>query len=166
MEQPEIDNLFFNKLVKAFAAVGCLLVLLAMVLVCLDVIYNLVGGRTLSWVTEIVEYSLLWMTFLGSAWVLKNDAHIKMEIVVHKLTHRMGRFLNMVTSYFGAIVCFILTYSSLRVTIQSIKTGYRLMTYLETPAAAINFVIPIGFALIGLVFVQKGNYFARGLKQK
>lgn len=164
MNPPNSDKRTMDRIVGAMAALACLLVATTMILVCLEVIWSLLTGRALSWVNEIVEYSLLWMTFLGSAWVLKQNAHIRMDMLVDRITPRSREMLNAVTSYFGAVICFILVYFSAAVTWHNARSGFRLMTYLEPPSAYINIIIPVGFLLIGLEFVIKGNHSVRAFK--
>ena len=154
----------FDRIIDIFAAMGCLLIAGTMFLVCLDVIWNLACGRSLTWVTEIVEYSMLWLTFLGSTWVLRNNAHIRMDMVTDRISQRGRYLLGAVTSYFGAAICLILTVFAARVTLQHIRTGYRLMTYLEVPSAYINFIIPLGFLTICLEFIVRGNHSMRSYR--
>jgi C4-dicarboxylate transporter, DctQ subunit len=143
---------------------SCLLIALTMFLVCLDVIWNLACGRSLTWVTEIVEYSMLWLTFLGSAWVLRNNAHIRMDMVTDRISPRSRHLLGAITSYFGAVLCLLLAFFGARATVHAVRTGYTLMTYLEIPSAYINFIIPLGFLMICLEFVVRGNHCIRAYR--
>jgi C4-dicarboxylate transporter, DctQ subunit len=154
----------FDRIVDVFAAMGCLLIAGTMFLVCLDVIWNLVCGRSLTWSTEIVEYSMLWMTFLGSAWVLRNNAHIRMDMVTDRISPHSRHLLAAITSYLGAVICLLLTYFGARVTLHAFQTGYRLMTYLEIPSAYINLIIPLGFLMICLEFIVRGNHSIRSYR--
>ncbi len=164
MKSENSQKTALDRIVEIFAAMGCLLIALTMFLVCLDVIWNLACGRSLTWVTEIVEYSMLWLTFLGSAWVLRNNAHIRMDMVTDRISPRNRHLLAAITSYVGAVICLLLTYFGARVTLHAFQTGYRLMTYLEIPSAYINFIIPLGFLMICLEFIVRGNHSIRAYK--
>jgi C4-dicarboxylate transporter, DctQ subunit len=164
MKSKNSEKSVFDRFVDVFAAMGCLLIAFTMFLVCLDVIWNLVCGRSLTWVTEIVEYSMLWLTFMGSAWVLRSNTHIRMDMVTDRISPRNRHLLAAITSYFGAAICLLLTYFGARVTLHAIRTGYRLMTYLEIPSAYINFIIPLGFLMICLEFIVRGNHSIRSYK--
>src|SRR5665811_62735 len=59
-------------------------------------------------VIEISEYSLLYITFGATTWVLKNDEHVKMDLILDKLSPRNKRWLNTTTSLLCAIICMIL----------------------------------------------------------
>ena len=164
MKSKNIEKSVFDRIVDLFAAMGCVLIASTMFMVCLDVLWNLACGRSLTWVTEIVEYSMLWLTFMGSAWVLRNNGHIKMDMVTDRISPRNRHLLAAITSYLGAVICLLLTYFGARVTLHALRTGYRLMTYLEIPLAYINFIIPLGFLMICLVFILRGNHSIRAYK--
>ena len=155
----------FDKIMGLFAAIAGGLILFAMVLVCTDIAWNLLTGRTLSWVAEIVEYTLLWMTFLGSAWVLKIDRHIKMEIVIDRLGVKAKAYVYFLTSCLGVVLCVCLAFFSGRVTWHHIQTDFRLMTYMEVPSAWIDVIIPIGFILLCLEFGRRSISALKHLKQ-
>jgi TRAP-type C4-dicarboxylate transport system permease small subunit len=146
----------FDQLIQSLAAVAGALIMLTVFLVCGDIGTQVAFGRSLPWVAEIVEYSLLWLTFLGTTWVLKKDAHIKMDMVINRLNPIQKSTLNVVTSFLGAIVCLIITWYSAKVTWQHFQTGYKLLTHMSTPSALINFIIPVGFALLTVQFVRRG----------
>ena len=121
MKSKNSEKSVFNRIVDLFAAMGCVLIASTMFLVCLDVIWNLACGRSLTWVTEIVEYSMLWLTFMGSAWVLRNNGHIKMDMVTDRISPRSRHLLAAITSYLGAVICLLLTYFGARVTLHALR---------------------------------------------
>jgi TRAP-type C4-dicarboxylate transport system permease small subunit len=146
----------FDKVIDALATLAGVLIMLTVFLVCGDISIKLTFGRSLPWVAEIVEHSLLWLTFLGTTWVLKRNRHIKMDMVVDQLNPRHQSFLNLITSFLGAIVCLIIAWYSARVTWQHFQSGYKLLTIMDTPSALINFIIPVGFFLLTIQFVRRG----------
>jgi len=159
MASQQKNSILFDRIVNAMAVLAGLLMMLTLFLVCGDVGTKLVIGRSLPWVAEIVEYCLLWLTFLGTTWVLKQNAHIRMDMVVDRLNLRHQSLLNIVTSFLGAMVCLMIAWHSARVTWQHVQTGYKLLTFMTVPAALINFIIPIGFLLLTIQFVRRGHGF-------
>jgi len=159
MRSQQKASILFDRIVNAMAVLAGILMMLTLFLVCGDVSTKLVIGRSLPWVAEIVEYCLLWLTFLGTSWVLKQNAHIRMDMVVDRLNLRYQSLLNVVTSFLGAMVCLIIAWYSARVTWQHFQTGYKLLTFMTVPAALINFIIPIGFLLLTIQFVRRGHGF-------
>ena len=163
MRSQQKASILFDRIVNAMAVLAGILMMLTLFLVCGDVSTKLVIGRSLPWVAEIVEYCLLWLTFLGTSWVLKQNAHIRMDMVVDRLNLRYQSLLNVVTSFLGAMVCLIIAWYSARVTWQHFQTGYKLLTFMTVPAALINFIIPIGFLLLTIQFVRRGHGFFKRL---
>lgn len=145
----------FNNILKLCGFISGLLILLTVILVCGEIGHKLIFHRSLPWVTEIVEYSLLWLTFLGTAWVLKEDRHIKMDMLLDRLNTKRKILLQTMTSIFGGLMCLIMVYFTARITYQNFLSGYRLLTYMELPAALINLVIPLGFLMLSVQFCIK-----------
>ena len=164
MRSEQRTSILFDRIVNTTAVLAGILMMLTLFLVCGDVGTKLVIGRSLPWVAEIVEYCLLWLTFLGTSWVLKQNAHIRMDMVVDKLNPKQQSVLNAVTSFLGALVCLIIAWYSARVTWQNFQTGYKLLTFMTVPAAFINIIIPIGFLLLTIQFVRRGRGFLEKLR--
>ena len=156
-------GILFDRIINLMAVLGGILMMLTLFLVCGDIGTKLTIGRSLPWVAEIVEYCLLWLTFLGTSWVLKQNSHIRMDMVVDKLNPRHQSVLNAVTSFLGAMVCLIIAWYSARVTWQHFQTGYKLLTFMTVPSALINFIIPIGFILLTIQFIRRGHGFLKNL---
>lgn len=104
---------------------------------------------------EIVEYSLLWMGFLGAGWVLRREAHTRMDIVLLRLSPRVQAGLNAVTSVICAGMWLLLTYYGFKVTWDSYRTGYFLATLLAPPMWPVFIVIPLGGLLLFIQFVRR-----------
>ena len=148
-------DLIFDRIIFFLYVFASALIVFIIFAICFTVGSKLFTGKSLSWITEIVEYSIPWITFLGSAWVLKVDAHIKMDLVLTRLNDRNQALLNAVTSLLGAILCLIMTVYSARVTWEHLQTNYRFVMFLRPPAALIDFIIPLGFILLVLQFIRR-----------
>jgi len=112
-------------------------------------------NRPMGWVTEISEYSLLYITFLVAAWVLKKEGHVKMDIVLNRLNPGTESMTNVITSAISAIVCFILTWYGAKVTWELFQTGYFTPTLLELPKFIIIAIIFIGSFLLFIQFLRR-----------
>ena len=100
-------------IIDGMAAVAGLLLVFMMFSICYEVVLRYFLFSPLTWVTEISEYILLYATFLGAPWVLKKDAHVKVDIVLARLGIKTQRIVNMVTSLIGIGVCLVLVWLSL-----------------------------------------------------
>ncbi len=112
-------------------------------------------NRPLGWVVEVNEYILLHITFLTAAWVLRKDAHVKMDIVFASLSLRLQRILELFSSILGATVCFILTWFGIKVTWELYQANTYTTTYLEIPKSPLMLVMIFGSLLFMVQFLRK-----------
>ncbi|PON17846.1 hypothetical protein C2W62_11000 [Candidatus Entotheonella serta] len=52
------------------------------------------GFRAPIWILQYTEYILLWLTFLGAAWLLREEGHIRIDTVISRLGASSRRNLN------------------------------------------------------------------------
>ena len=103
-------SLVFDQILGAFMFLGSAILAFLLLAVCWDVFARTFFGRPLTWVLEFTEYGLLYMTFLCTAWVLKNEGHVISDLLLVGLSPRNQALLNTVTSFMGAVICLILTW--------------------------------------------------------
>ena len=160
------------KLLQQFGAIfdrtnGILVFLAALFLafitlsVSTEIVMRYFLNRSIIWVVEISEYSILWVVFLSTAWVLRNEGHVKMDLVLSRLKPRNQTLLNIITSVVGAIVCFILVWYGAGVTLDHFLRGAGKLRMIEVPAAAIMVIIPIGCFLLFLQFLRRAYGYLR-----
>lgn len=109
--------------------------------------------RPMAWVVEISEYSILYITFLIAAWVLKREGHVRMDLVFNRLSPRTQHMMGIITSSISAIVSFILFWYGLKVTWELFRTRYFTPTILELPKFVIVAIIFIGSLLLFFQFL-------------
>lgn len=133
----------WDHLLDALKGVAAILVVAMTFGVCADIILRTMGTGGLPWVFDFVEYSMLVVTALATAHVLRNGQHVNIDLVVSFLPDT-GRHVSRVL---GAFLCFAisltLTWFALRVTLQSYHAGSRIFRYLVIPEW-----IPYGFVLL------------------
>jgi len=108
-------------------------------------------NRPITWVFEGTEYSLLYITFLGAAWLLKREGHVRIDLVLNWLKPRPRTFLNVITSILLAIVCLIFVWYGAQITWDYFQRGILSVKYYSLPKFAFLAVIPVGSFLL---FVQ------------
>jgi C4-dicarboxylate transporter DctQ subunit len=134
----------FDRILSLLMALACLILSLVTLSVCLEVVLRYFFNRPQIWVVEFSEYALLYITFLGAAWVLKSDGHVTVDLAVSLMSLK-GRAICALASF---MICFLVSavlvvYGS-RVTWSYYVKGLYNPTVLEIPTAAILIVIPIG----------------------
>ena len=158
---------FFRKLFRivdyvndymAFAG-GAVLVGL-MLLITGGVIFRYVLHRPFGWLVEIIEYSLVVITFLVIPWVLKQDGHVRMDLVLHALKPKHRYLVIAITSFVSSIVCLCLSVIGIRVTLELYSRDYFTPTILMVPKFIFIAFIAFGFLNMFVQFIQMGcnNY--------
>ncbi len=146
----------FDQALNLLALLAVVLIIFIMLAVGTDVVMRYFFGKPMIWVGEISEYSLLFITFLGAAWLLKKEGHIKMDLVLNRLGPRAQATLNLITSIISAIVCLIIVFYSARATLEAFQTGYFLAAALDVPMGPLLLIIPIGTFLLFIQFLRRG----------
>jgi TRAP-type C4-dicarboxylate transport system permease small subunit len=111
---------------------------------------------------EITEYIMLYIPFLGAALVLKEDGHIRVDILINHLSDRMRAWLNVITSLVGGLVMLTYTVFGGQVTLDYYKRGIPSLESLRTPMFLILMIIPIGgFFFTTQFFRQMVSYYQK-----
>ena len=104
---------------------------------------------------EITNYSLLWITFLGGAWLLKVNGHVRLDVVLNRLNPTPRSIVNIMSSCIGALLLAFVTYYSIRLIISDFTTGRTLHTVLVPPAWIVELIIPFGTFFLSIEFCRK-----------
>jgi len=161
------------KLVKKFAAIfdrtndslmflAVLVLVFIMLSVTAEVVMRYFLGRPLIWVVDFSEYGLVWITFLGTAWVLRRDGHIRMDLIISQLKPRTQLLLNIVTSVVGAGICLALSWYSAEVTWDHFVRGVSPLMMVDIPKAPVMAIIPIGSILLFIQFLRRSYSYLEG----
>lgn len=158
-----LDNIF-NKIVDTMAWIGGLILVLAMLSINLEIVMRYFFNRPQIWVNELTSESLLFITFLGAAWVLRNDSHVNVDMLIAQLNQRTQIIINIITSFIAVILFFIITWISASVTWQQYQGGYYNPTFLEIPSAFILFIIPVGSFVLFIQLIKRTIGYIKLLK--
>ena len=107
------------------------------------------------WIIEICEYSLLLITFLGGAWVLQREGHVKIDVVVNSLSPRGQALLNFITSVLGATVCLAFAWYSAQATWVNFAEGIIFDKIISPPRGPFMLCLPIGGFLLFVQFLRR-----------
>lgn len=136
-----------------YAAAG--LILVCLVAVCTEVLMRYFLNRPLIWVVEVTEYTILYTTFLAAARLLKEEGHVKIELVVDALKPRAQALLNAITSMLGIVVCLVLVFFGTWSTVVHFREDIPTFTAMEIPKWPFLMIIPFGSFLLLIQFVRR-----------
>jgi len=144
-------SVFWDRTMSVPFFLAAVLVIFMMLAITAEVTARSLFGEPMSWMFEIVEYSLVFFTFLGTAWVLKVEEHVKMDLILNQLNPRAQALLNIITSIICAMLWLLLTWYAVKVTWDNFQSGYYLNTLLGPPLYPMLAVIAFGSFLL---FIQ------------
>jgi TRAP-type C4-dicarboxylate transport system permease small subunit len=129
---------------KALVFIASIMMAGLMIIVCIDLALRYFFNSPLLWGTEVTEILLLYITFLGMAWVFREDGHVVIDVFTSKAVGRKKKILNGISYFLVGIVSVVLIYYGFYATWDHYSRGVFNPTVIETPIALIIIVIPIG----------------------
>ena len=151
----------------AMAILGAIAILFMMLAICCAVILRYLWNRPLAWVVEISSYLMLYITFLGTAWLQRKEGHVEVDLFLVQAKPKTRAFLKGITSLGGAVVTAVLAWKGSLVTIDYFERGVTVMGILNTPQYLLVGIIPIGGFLLGIEFTLRALRFGRmALKER
>lgn len=145
----------FDAILDAGAVLAGVLVLAVMLVTSVKVVFRYVLRLGLIGVDQLSGAMLLYIAFLGAAWVLRRDEHVTIDLLVVRLSGPARRRLDAVTSVVGAAVCFVLAWYGTVEVADSWRRGILIPAEIEIPRVVNLVVIPLGSLFLGLQFVRR-----------
>lgn len=148
-------GIIFDRLLDFLAILACVLLSFTALSVGAGICSRYFFGYPLAWVTEVNEDIIIYVTFMAAAWILRQERHVKMDMVITRLNERAQAVTNFLTSVFCAIVCLVLSWYALKVSIQFYNSHTFTYTVLELPKCIFTFPISLGSFLLFIQFVRR-----------
>ena len=145
----------FDRIIGGLAVLAAAFILFIMVSILYEVVIRYFLGQASIWVVELTGYSLAILTFLGTAWVLKKEGHVTIDLVLIRLSPESRSIVNVVTSILSAVVCLIIVWYSIKAAIQAFQIDYRSALELEFPWWILLSFIPVGTFLLSVQFLRR-----------
>jgi TRAP-type C4-dicarboxylate transport system permease small subunit len=140
---------------KLFAFVAAILLILVTLCIGYVIFARAVGFASPAWTVQFTEYALLWITFLGTAWVLGTGRHVAIDVVTSHLTPRMRGIFGILHSLVGCGVCGVLCWYGLVTTGGMYQRGVTDVQVVDVAKYQVLLVIPLGFFLLALQFFRQ-----------
>ena len=156
----------FDRLLDILVVLAIIILVFGWLSVCFEVFMRYFVGKPQIWVIEIVEYILLYTCFLGAAWLLREDGHVKVDVLLNLLNPGNQALLNAITSGLAAILWLLLTWYTGGSTVKAFKMGLYTPTILEIPKAPLYAVMPIGSFLLFVQFSRRTFHYLMTYKHR
>ncbi|MDB9822575.1 TRAP transporter small permease [Deltaproteobacteria bacterium] len=144
-----------DRLCAALAVAAGSLFIFVTFSICYSVFTRAIHAPSPVWIIQFNEYSMLWITFLGTAWLLPREKHISIKIVMFRLTEKARRRLRICHDILGVILCLAFCYYCTNSTWEHYVRKIIDVQAIDVPKAFILVVIPVGFFLLSLQFIRR-----------
>jgi C4-dicarboxylate transporter DctQ subunit len=151
-----------DRIEGSLAAAAAIILVAVTLSVCVDVLMRTLFNSPIVWVVEIDEYALLYITFLGTAWTLRQGSHVRVDILIGLLPPGGRRILGMISSLLGIIVSVVLTAWGTMVTWDKFVTAAYKPTVINFPTWIVVIIIPIGSLFLTIRFARNLVEYATG----
>jgi C4-dicarboxylate transporter DctQ subunit len=149
-----LPSRFLDRVLSGMAVLAGLLLLFITFSISYSIFTRALGVGSPVWTVQFNEYSLLWMTFLGSAWVLSRRKHVAVDIITGRLGPRGKRIADVLHSLAGTGVCGVLCWYSFLITLNLFQRGVTDVQAVDIPKYLVLMVIPIGFLVLTVQFLR------------
>jgi len=144
-----------DRVCRICAVMGALLLLFVTFSITYSIVTRQMGLGSPIWVFQFNEYSLLWITFLGTAWLLSENKHVQISLLTNVLSQKANKVLTIMHSIVGFFLCGALAWYGFFSTKDHLIRNVIDTQAVDVPKWLILAVIPFGFALLSLQFLKK-----------
>lgn len=145
----------FDRLMVIFASAVAVSIALFAILIPLDLFLRSVGWGNMWWLYEGIEYALYAGIFLGAPWVLKEGAHVRVDVLVATLPKKISARLEQALDLFGAAICAALTYYAVRSMIDDYIEESLPDKVLAIPDWILMLIFSVAFTMLTIEFLLR-----------
>jgi TRAP-type transport system small permease protein len=144
---------FFNRVSFVSGYISGWVIIAMMILVTAAVFARRVIGSPLMFSDEYTAYLMVFCVFMGGAYTLQQDAHVRVDVIAIRLKKRTRIFLQAVTSCFSLVYGVVLMWKTGSLVLYYKQIGQRALSIMETPVWIPAIVIPVGMAILNFQIV-------------
>ena len=145
----------FEWLLNALGAAFGIIVGILILLMSADIIIRFFRIGSMPWIIEVVEYALCGGAFLAAPWVLRQSAHVRVDIVVASLPPKVSRRVEQFVDFIGAGISAVLFYYGCLAVLQSWRANAILFKTWWTPEWLVLLPVPVACFLLLVEFVLR-----------
>lgn len=103
------------------------------------------------WIDPLLRVLVLWLGLIGATVATRDNRHIRIDLLTRLFSRNTNRLIQLVVAQISAWTCLVIAWYGF----QWIKMDYvdGLTSFIGVPAWALEVVIPVTFALIGLRYL-------------
>ncbi len=157
-------NKALNVCVLALAGIAGIVLLMLLLAVCFATFSRALFNKPFAFLIDYAAYSLLYIAFLGAPWLLSMRGHINIDMVINGLPPRIHRYWQAAVDLVLFVICAIMFWVGLQLTVSNYTTGVVIADFLSTPQWVLLASVPLGsffLAVEALRHVLRGLFGAK-----
>ncbi|MGH8689093.1 MAG: TRAP transporter small permease [Burkholderiales bacterium] len=124
-------------------------------LICFDVAARTLKLFPTPWTFDLSQHLLCAITFLGAPWVLRENGHIAIELVLERLAPGVRAAVQRAVDVLGTVVCALLLYYACRVLWRAYVSGNLVYESFVFPEWVLYTLAPPVFLLLLLLYLRR-----------
>jgi len=142
-------------ILKIQMTIAQLLVISVVVIITAEVVSRYFLGQPLGWSVEVSEWALLAITFLGAAIVLRDDGHVRVDVLIRVLPVRARRIVGIFAALIGFGICSLAFYYTAQTAYGEYVQNVLTINVIKFPRFWLLLFFPIGFFFLALEWLRK-----------
>lgn len=148
-------GIIFDRILLVCAGIASVFALGIMLASGFQVIARYIFNLGVTWLTEIINFMLIYLVFLGAPWLLKEKGHVAIDLIYVRQNEITRRVLDIIVSAVGALSCSIMVLFSALKTIDNFAGGVIVSSTFQVPRGFFLCILPVGFLLLSIEFVRQ-----------
>jgi TRAP-type C4-dicarboxylate transport system permease small subunit len=135
---------------------GAILMIAAMIVgITAEIMLRMFGAGSLPGLVEGTEYALYFSTFLSAPYLLRNNEHIRVDIVVTRLPPRVQILLEALTLIVVLVVAVVLFIYGTKILAGHLAEGNLVFKEIVFPQWWLDWIIPLSAVAFGVEAVER-----------
>ena len=144
----------FDFILECMTYMAGIIILVITFVVTVSALVRYLGFRAPMWTLQYTEYGLLWFTFLGAAWLLREGGHIRIDTIISRLNVPSRRKVEIINDILGLIVSVIIFWFGTLHSIDLYQRGIMEVKGVTVPKFPFFLIIPLGGLTLSIQFVR------------
>jgi len=141
-----------GKFVKNMEEIICVCLLIGIVIcTSLQIFSRFILDSPIGWTEELARFLMIWLVFFGASAGVKSRSHVKIELIINKLSNRWRKNVKLVTMSFVSILLLFLIYQG---AVLTMNMGSLPAVTLPITWSYVYSAVPVGCTFILLRIIQ------------
>lgn len=145
----------YDKILNAGKSIGMVMIFLTCIGICVHVFLRYFFDFPINWFIDIATLFLFFITFLGAAWLLREDGHVSLDFLFHAIGPKKYNRVQIVTNVICGLACLFIAYYGVKETLLAIDLEVVVDMPLAPPKWIVLIFIPLGFLMLAIEFLRK-----------